>query len=120
MAILHFAFSTLHWLTERHPMRKPRNQEVTRNGLSWLPGFLIVLAVLGVLAVNSYAQPATARPGPKLLLSADAWDFAQVNQGPTLTKEIRVENAGDEPLEITAVESSCPTCVTGRAESKTL
>jgi len=95
-------------------MRKPRNQEKPRDCLSWLPGFLIILAVLGVLgvlAVNSHSQP-------RLSLSDESWDLGQVNQGPTLTREIKVENAGDEPLEVTAVESSCPTCVTGRVEPK--
>ncbi|MBM4048465.1 MAG: DUF1573 domain-containing protein, partial [Planctomycetes bacterium] len=116
MATMHFAFSTLHWRTARDPMRKPRNQEEARNALSWPLGFLMILAVLGVpgvLAVNAYSQP-------RLTLSDDAWDLGQVNQGPTLTKEIKVDNAGDEPLEVAAVESSCPTCLAGQMESKTI
>ncbi|MBM4078769.1 MAG: DUF1573 domain-containing protein [Planctomycetes bacterium] len=97
-------------------MRKPRNQDGTSSRPSCPPRqtcLAAVLGVLGVLAANSYSQP-------RLALSDDAWDLGQVNQGPTLTKEVKVDNAGDEPLEITAVESSCPTCLAGQMESKTI
>lgn len=54
-------------------------------------------------------QPAaaTTEGQPKLELSTEEWDFGQVWSGEPATTEITIRNAGNAPLTITRVKTSC-------------
>ena len=72
------------------------------------------LAVLAVLAPIVCMAQAGARP--RLVLDSDRHDFGAVTQGAVATHRFRVENAGDAPLTLVRLDSTCgcTTAVLGR------
>lgn len=63
---------------------------------------VVLLALLGCLpALPVWAQ------GPKIDVEQTDFDFGQIYQGDTVEHSFRFQNAGDEPLIIDRVRSSC-------------
>jgi len=65
--------------------------------------------VLLSVAVSVLIGP-VAFGAPKLELGATRVDFGPLMHGTAVDRRLRFRNAGDEPLTITAVRSSCPSC----------
>ncbi|WP_432821416.1 DUF1573 domain-containing protein [Trichloromonas sp.] len=66
------------------------------------PITVVLLALLGCLT----ALPALAE-GPKMAVEKADFDFGQIFQGEKVEHTFRFQNAGDEPLVIDRVRSSC-------------
>ena len=67
---------------------------------------LTCLTTVGLAVAQE--QPTTKPAGvPRLELSTVDWNFGEAWQGEPLSKELTVKNAGDVPLEILDVKTSC-------------
>ncbi len=76
----------------------------------------VALTCLGICAVAA-AQESRPAAAPRLELGAREWNFGEVWQGEPLSFEFQVKNAGDAPLEISDVKSSCGCTVPTKPKS---
>ncbi len=82
--------------------------------------FLLALAAgLLLCGVARNAAPDEAGQGPAIRVDPTGFDFGAVVPGKTLRKEFRLRNAGDRPLVLQRVRTSCG-CTVGKLARTTL
>ncbi len=67
----------------------------------------VPVLILGAAAMIASASPLLAQQKPVIKFKEDAWNFGNTKQGKVLTHVFRFENAGDVPLVIHNVRTSC-------------
>lgn len=63
-----------------------------------------------LFAVLVYAWSASALGAPKIVIQESRWNFGEIYQRQTVWHTFVIRNEGDEPLIISDVKSSCPSC----------
>jgi len=76
---------------------------------------LTALVLTGIMLLGAGA----ALCGPKIALSEEQWDFGKITAAYSVGHVFRLKNAGDEPLTIEQVLTSCG-CTTTSLEEKTI
>jgi len=79
---------------------------------------LIRTAVL-LIVLSSLVLTACALKAPQLRLEADEIDLGEVVVGEIVLRRVRLKNAGDAPLEIFSVSTSCG-CTTASIDTTTI
>jgi len=70
---------------------------------------LSILVFVLFLAVQGYAQQAASEPttGAKIVFTEETHDFGDISQGDKVTYTFAFQNAGNEPLVLSNVLTSC-------------